>query len=99
MMDNFTDFIQNHLYIDLKRYSLSDKTNRHGIMHGHYADSDYGKPINFYKVITAINFLTFIASFHENMSFMGPSYTDDFARLTAYYTELKKLQEVRVLIS
>lgn len=98
MMDGFTDFVRNHLYIDSKRYSLSDKTNRHGIAHGHYTDSDYGRPLNFYKIITAINFLTFIASFHAHMSFLGPSYTDGSAKLAGYYVELENLRAARVLV-
>jgi hypothetical protein len=52
-------------YINSQKYPLEDKTNRHGILHGTYTDNDYGFPINYYKIISAIDFLCFAISIHH----------------------------------
>jgi len=51
MMDSFVFFVKNYMYIDSSLYPLVDTTNRHGITHGAYADADYGRPLNFYKIV------------------------------------------------
>ena len=95
MMESFASFIDNYLYIGVANYPLADKTNRHGITHGNYTDADYGTPLNFYKMITAINFLTFISSFRARMSWLGPSDTEASAKLVSYYQALKRLRALR----
>ncbi|MFC3943283.1 hypothetical protein CCU68_25275 [Pseudomonas gingeri NCPPB 3146 = LMG 5327] len=91
MMDSFSDFANLNLYIGSKIYVHSDKTNRHGILHGAYADEDYGKPINFYKAIAAIDFLCFIAAFKASISWMAPSVTDRARALGDFYDGCKIL--------
>lgn len=76
MMDSFIFFTCNFLYKRSERYSLEDNTNRHGILHGAYSDDDYGAPINFYKAISAINFMTFISCFLYGGSFYSPRDTE-----------------------
>jgi hypothetical protein len=63
MMDSFATFTSEYVYVGSQSYPLADKTNRHGIAHGAYSDHDYGRPLNFYKTIAAVDFLTFVASF------------------------------------
>ena len=81
MMDSFISFIRDHLFINSNLYTLDDKTNRHGILHGSYSDNDFGMPRNFYKVISAIDFLAFIGSIHANVSWLAPAPTPDSMRL------------------
>jgi hypothetical protein len=95
MMESFVSFIGNYLYIGSSNYPLTDKTNRHGITHGVYADADYGKPLNFYKMITAVNFLTFISSFRANRSWLGPASSAESARLALYYQALRNSRTAR----
>ncbi len=61
MMDSFVFFMKNYMYVNSSLYPLVDKTNRHGITHGAYTDADYGRPLNFYKTIAAIDFLAFVS--------------------------------------
>lgn len=85
MMDSFILFTKKHLYVNSKEYPLTDKTNRHGILHGAYSDHDYGEPINFYKSIAVIDFLCFISSFRASISWMAPSETKESKLLFAHY--------------
>lgn len=85
MMDSFKEYAEKNLYIDSDDYLHSDKTNRHGILHGAYKDNDYGRPINFYKAIAAIDFLCFISAFRAPISWMAPNPTEKSAILAEYY--------------
>jgi hypothetical protein len=85
MMDSFIEFAKNHLYINSNNYALPDNTNRHGILHGAYGDVDYGAPINFYKSISAIDFLCFISAFKASISWLAPSPTQQSQNLSAHY--------------
>jgi hypothetical protein len=96
MMDSFVFFVRNYMYVDSGLYPLVDKTNRHGITHGAYADADYGRPLNFYKTIAAIDFLTFVSSFRANISWFAPSPTPDSQKLTGYYIALMLMRSGRV---
>jgi hypothetical protein len=96
MMDSFSFFVREYLYVDSSLYPLVDKTNRHGITHGAYADADYGRPLNFYKAIAAIDFLTFVSSFRAHISWFAPNPSDASLKLASYYTGLRKLAAARV---
>ncbi|MDR0234294.1 MAG: hypothetical protein LBI31_05785 [Zoogloeaceae bacterium] len=85
MMDSFIDFTKNHLYINSNNYTLQDNTNRHGILHGAFADADYGEPINFYKAIAAVDFLCFVSAFRASISWFAPSSTERSRKLSDYY--------------
>jgi hypothetical protein len=89
MMDSFVHFVENYMYVDSSFYPLADKTNRHGIAHGAYTDADYGTPINFFKAIAAVEFLTFVSSFRANISWLAPSPTVESHRLAVYYLALR----------
>ncbi|WP_298729256.1 hypothetical protein [uncultured Pseudomonas sp.] len=95
MMDSFAEFIKNHFYLNSKRYALSDKTNRHGILHGDYTDKDYGAPINFYKSIAAVDFLCFVSAFRANISWMAPSPTAHSLEIGSFYKACIALSKVR----
>jgi hypothetical protein len=96
MMDSFVKFIKNYMYTNSSLYALVDRTNRHGISHGAYTDADYGRPLNFYKTIAAVDFLTFVASFSANISWLGPNETPESKKLAAYYVALLTTRSRRV---
>jgi hypothetical protein len=98
MMDSFVFFVRNFMFTDSALYPLNDKTNRHGITHGAYADTDHGRPLNFFKTIAAIDFLTLVSSFGANLSWMAPAQTDESFRLANYYESLERLGNIRVAI-
>lgn len=85
MMDSFKEYAEKNLYINSDDYLHSDKTNRHGILHGAYKDNDYGRPINFYKSIAAVDFLCFISAFRAPISWMAPNPTEKSENLAEYY--------------
>lgn len=95
MMESFIEYTKKHLYVDSSLYFLDDKTNRHGILHGQYADKDYGKPINFYKAIATIDFLCFISAFRASISWLAPPPTEFSKKLSAYYEGLIRIASVR----
>lgn len=96
MMDSFAYFTKNYLYVDSSQYPLVDKTNRHGITHGAYADSDYGRPLNFFKAIAAVDFLSFVSSFRANVSWLAPNHTETSLKLAFYYMTLQRQATLRV---
>jgi hypothetical protein len=72
MMDSFGSFAKKAFFASSESYAFGDGTNRHGIAHGAFKDADYGRPINFYKVIAAIDFLSLVASFRASISWLAP---------------------------
>jgi hypothetical protein len=92
MMDSFTAFTRDGFFAESTLYPFTDGTNRHGIAHGAYSDSDYGSPINFYKTIAAVDFLTFVSSFKANLSWLAPDPTPDSMKLAAYYNALRAVR-------
>jgi hypothetical protein len=98
MLDSFYSFAKNVLYQDSRAPEHSDTanqfvdgTNRHGITHGRYRDRDYGRPINFYKVIGAVHFLCFVSAFRANISWLSPASTEPSMQLAWYYVGLAKI--------
>ena len=89
MLASFSTFTSDVLYADSKRNPPADGTNRHGISHGHFRDSQYGRPLNFFKTIGAIDFLLFIASFNANMSWFAPDPSEKSELLAVYYETLQ----------
>lgn len=92
MMDSFSSFANNVLYVDSEKYPFIDGTNRHGITHGSFKDSDYGSPINFYKTIGAVNFLAFVSAFRASISWFAPEVTPESVTLARYYLELQGIR-------
>lgn len=89
MLDSFLDFIQDYFYSQSQAYPLVDGTNRHGIEHGAYTDADYGRPLNFYKTIAAVDFLTFISSLStQRISGFVPNPTPESQALAIRYDGL-----------
>lgn len=95
MIDSFIIFTESHLYTDSAVYEFSDNTNRHGILHGAYTDNDYGSPLNFYKVISSVDFLCFISAIRASISWFAPSHTKESERLAMYYRACTKLGTMR----
>lgn len=106
VIDSFYSFAKNVLYKDTRAPKDSDSinrfldgTNRHGIAHGRYRDRDYGRPINFYKVIGAVDFLCFVSAFRANVSWLSPDTTELSMQLAAYYAGLGKVRDTAKHIS
>ena len=95
MMDSFSWFTTNVLFANSTTQTFLDNTNRHGIAHGAYRDIDYGKPINFYKIVGAVDFLTFVSSFTANISWFAPDATPKSQTLTTHYHALASLARAR----
>ena len=94
MLDSFYQFIENYFYANSQAYPLVDGTNRHGIAHGAYTDSEYGRPLNFYKTIAAIDFLTFISSLETTtMSGFVPDDTPESTSLAARYVAMGNMSK------
>lgn len=88
MLDAFVHFAKENLYVNSDNYPHNDNTNRHGILHGAFSDTDYGTPLNFYKVIGAVDFLCFVISIREPISFLPPNSTLNSITLEKYYRML-----------
>jgi hypothetical protein len=95
MLDAFASFARTSLFVNSIHYPFDDGTNRHGIAHGAYSDADYGRPLNFYKTIAAIDILTWIAAFRANISWFAPSLTGESMRLAGYYRSLRAFAMAR----
>lgn len=91
MLDSFSRYTSSFLYVDSTMYPLIDKTNRHGITHGAYRDTDYGSRLNFYKTIGAVDFLAFVSSMRARMYAFAPDPTVESERLSRLYFELSQL--------
>ena len=95
MLDSFVHFTNNNLYVNSARYPHRDKTNRHGILHGAFSDYDYGAPINFYKAIGSIEFLCFVVSIRESISFFAPDSSEASFKLAKQYALFQKMSDWR----
>jgi hypothetical protein len=90
MLGAFLHFLEEYFFKGSELYPLLDKTNRHGILHGSYKDADYGRPINFYKTISAIDILTFVSMLRmPKMSGFAPNETPESKALADRYRQLK----------
>jgi hypothetical protein len=95
MLTGFLKFLKSCFFEDSAVYPLLDKTNRHGILHGACRDSDYGRPINFYKTISAVDILTFVSTLNTTkMSGFVPDHTPESRALAKRYGELQTLKIV-----
>lgn len=93
MLTGSLDFLTKYFFEKSSLYPLQDKTNRHGVLHGAYRDSDYGRPINFYKTISAVDILTFVSMLQtDRMTGFVPAHTDDSRALAERYSELQNLK-------
>jgi hypothetical protein len=92
MLDAFLHFLKNYFFSDSRLYPLLDNTNRHGVLHGAYKDADYGRPINFYKAISAVDILTFVSMLQTaKMSGFAPDRTPESSKLVGRYLQLEEL--------
>jgi hypothetical protein len=91
MLDAFLHFLREYFFRDSQLYPLLDKTNRHGILHGAYKDADYGRPMNFYKAISAVDILTFVSMLQTaKMSGFAPDLTAESRALEERYRQLEQ---------
>ena len=91
MLDAFLHFFKEYFFKDSQLYPLLDKTNRHGILHGAYKDADYGRPINFYKAVSAVDILTFVSMLQtKKMSGFAPELTAESRTLAERYQQYQE---------
>jgi hypothetical protein len=95
MLTGSLDFLTKYFFENSTLYPLLDKTNRNGVLHGAYRDSDYGRPINFYKTISAVDILTFVSMLQtKRMTGFVPPHT---AESSALAERLRKLEAFKLL--
>ncbi len=93
MLDSFANFARDLVYANSTLSALVDSTNRHGIAHGAYTDDDYGRPLNFFKTISAIDFLTMLSSLDTPRVYVfAASPTDASRALAKRYATLVALR-------
>ena len=86
MLDSFLGFIEHYFFTGSADYPLMDRTNRNGIAHGAYTDTEYGSRVSFYKTIAAVDFLTFLSSLKTSkMSGFVPAHTTQSKALAERY--------------
>jgi hypothetical protein len=95
MMDAFVEFTHKYLYVKASNYPLADMMNRHGMLHGAFTDGDYGRPINFYKAIAALDLLCMMSAFRANISWLAPDPTPASAALCSHYLACMALSTLR----
>ena len=88
MLNSFASFTGSVLFLNSCEYIFDDKTNRHGMVHGSYKDKDYGRPLNFYKLVGAVDFLCLVVSLRESISWWAPESTPESIKLASHYNVL-----------
>ena len=96
MIESFEYFVVNNLYSNSSSYPHEDNTNRNGIAHGSFADSDYGTPINLYKTIAAINSLCFLSAIDAGLSWFPPNHSEASLKKSIYYSLCSKFSGLRM---
>lgn len=99
MIDSFERFVTKKLYSKSQSYPHEDNTNRNGITHGVYSDLDFGSPVSFYKVISLINFLSFLSAIDAGLSWFPPKGTKESDLKVSYLIMCQKLSRLRELYS
>ena len=84
MLATFREFGEKYLFKDTDEYSGFGELNRHGILHGHFTDFRHGA--NFYKLISILDFLSFVMSMnHSGISCLAPEHTYEGLQLVKLY--------------
>ena len=91
MLGSFELFPSKVLFVNTDDYAFTDGTNRHGIAHGLFADAAFGSPVNFYKTLTAINFLTFMSALYYGGSGLVLDETAQSKELAQHYHALLRM--------
>jgi hypothetical protein len=91
MLESFEMFLSKVLFVNTDDYAFTDGTNRHGMAHGLFADAAFGSPLNFYKILTAINFLTFMSALYFGGSGFVPDETPQSLALARHYHALRQI--------
>ncbi len=96
MLTGSLNFLTKYFFANAARYPSTDNTNRHGVLHGAFRDADYGRPINFYKTLSAVDILTFVSSLKmPKYSGFVPPNTPESDVLAELYIAMKKISPFR----
>jgi hypothetical protein len=87
VLEAFRDFVRDRLLQNTDRYSGLNEFNQHGILHGVF--EDFGKAINFLRLITLLDLLCFsIGLIGGGVSMSAPAPTPESSKLAAVYATL-----------
>jgi hypothetical protein len=85
VLNSFSQFIRQRFYASSSGHGQADNTNRHGVLHGFYPDAEAGRPLTFYKTLSAIDLLSFFGGL-QTKSWMGPTATPESDQLALAWT-------------
>jgi hypothetical protein len=92
VLESFEMFSLRVLFADSDRqHPFTDGTNRNGMAHAIFADKDFGSPLNFYKIITAVNVLTWMSALYYGGSGFVPNETPQSVEHARYYQLLSNI--------
>ena len=91
MLQAFRDFVQTRLLENTDRYAGHDEFNRHGILHGLFGN--FGRDINFLRLITLLDLLCFSIGMTEGVSMFGPPDTPESLHLAVDYEILRSFHQ------
>lgn len=92
VLESFEMFLSRVLFANTGRqHPFTDGTNRNGMAHAVFADKDFGSPLNFYKVITAVNVLTWMSALYYGGSGFVPNETPQSVEHARYYQLLSNI--------
>lgn len=95
MIDSFEKFVTEKFYSNSQKYPHEDNTNRNGITHGTYGDIEFGNQVSFYKIISLINFLSFLSAIDAGLSWFPPKGTREGNLKANYLVICQKLSVLR----
>jgi hypothetical protein len=88
MLDGFCEYGVSSLYESVNRQS--GDLNRHGISHG--ISDGFGRPGNFYRLMSLLDFLTFVATMNSSgVSILAPDGNAESMKLAHRFVALKGL--------
>lgn len=87
-------FFDKILYCDTRKYNKKDGLSRHGMLHGIYHPATYGISVNFYKLISLLDIMTFILSLQTSgVSCLAPDCTKESDALVSEWLTLRYVRE------
>ena len=97
MLGGFRSFIDKRLYARSTDHEDDSGLNRHGIVHGVFADEEYRAGYNFARLVSVLDLLCFVLTLQGGVpcSALAPDLTTESRTLAAYYRQLSSVGAVR----